>query len=250
MRFPLPALDDLNPAPHVRSVLEWLGNAEGRRPRRMSVSSDGSRAHIEVRGAERPERSALTRDVKAALEILAGVDWAEVDVAIGRAVVCFDPDAVTAAELVEAIAAVEALHGAAYERFPHHRPDHPADREPIQRHVFGIAADIVGIGVATGVRALRIVRIPAEIPGLVAIADGQPRVKRFVENRLGRPATDVILVSANALSQALGQGPLGLVVDVAHRSGVVGELQARRAVWYQARARDGARTAQHSPPSD
>jgi cation-transporting ATPase I len=199
----------------------------------MSVSSDGSRAHIEVRGAERPERSALTRDVKAALEILAGVDWAEVDVAIGRAVVCFDPDAVTAAELVEAIAAVEALHGAAYERFPHHRPDHPADREPIQRHVFGIAADIVGIGVATGVRALRIVRIPAEIPGLVAIADGQPRVKRFVENRLGRPATDVILVSANALSQALGQGPLGLVVDVAHRSGVVGELQARRAVWYR-----------------
>ena len=86
-------------------------------------------------------------------------------------------------------------------------------------------------GVATGVQALRFVRIPAEIPGVVSLADGQPRMRRLLENRLGRPATDVALVVANALAQALGQGPIGLVVDIAYRANVVGELQARRDVW-------------------
>jgi cation-transporting ATPase I len=227
----LPAPSDLNPVPLVRGILGWLGNADGRRQRRASVSRDGRRAHIEVRGAHRQERASLVRDVKAALERLAGVDWAEVDALIGRAIIFFDPASVSVEDLVAAIQAVEDVHGAADERFPHDRPDHPADREPLQRNVFAIVADVVGVGVATGVQALRVARIPAEIPGLISIADSQPRVRRLLENRLGRPATDVTLVTANALSQALGQGPLGLVVDIAHRVNVVGELQARLAVW-------------------
>jgi cation-transporting ATPase I len=229
--IPLPLPADLNPVPRVRSVLGWLGNSEGRRGRRASVSTDGRRAHIEVRGAHRPERAKLVRDVRHALEKLDGVDWAEVDAVVGRAIVFFDPGSVDAEDLIAAIEAVEALHDASDERFPHDRPDHPADREPIQRNTFAIVADIVGVGVATSVQALRVVRIPAEIPGLISLADAQPRVRRFLENRLGGPVTDVTLVTANALSQALGQGPLGLVVDIAHRVGLVGELQARNAVW-------------------
>jgi cation-transporting ATPase I len=229
--LPLRVPVELNPMTHVRGVLGWLGNSEGRRGRRASVSADGRRAHIEVRGAHRPERAGLVGDVKHALEGLSGVDWAEVDVVVGRAIVFFDPASIGAADLVPAIEAVEELHGVTDERFPHDRPDHPADREPLQRNGYAIVADIVGIGFATGVQALRVVRLPAEIPGLVSLADAQPRVRRFLENRLGRPATDVALVTANALSQALGQGPLGLFVDIAHRVGLVGELQARNAVW-------------------
>ena len=195
------------------------------------MSADGRRAHIEVRGAHRPERAALVRDVKHALEGLSGVDWAEVDVVVGRVVVFFDPQSVGADDLIPTIEAVEELHGVSDERFPHDRPDHPADREPLQRNGYAIVADVVGIGFATGVQALRVVRLPAEIPGIVSLADAQPRVRRFLENRLGRPAADVTLVTANALSQALGQGPLGLFVDIAHRLGLVGELQARNAVW-------------------
>ena len=145
--------------------------------------------------------------------------------------VSFDPEAGGVDRLIATIEAVEALHGASDERFPGDRPDHPGDREPIQRQAFAIAADVVGLGFATGVQALRLVRIPSEIPGVVSIADSQPRIRRFLEDRLGRPATDVTLATANALSQALGQGPLGLVVDIAHRVGVVGELQARQSVW-------------------
>ena len=231
LTLPLPALSDLNPVPRVRDVLGWLGNAEGRPHRRSTISADGRHAHIEVRGAHRLGRAELVHDVKVALEALHGVDWAEVDTVVGRAVVVFDPETVNGEDLIGTIEAVEQLHGATGERFPHDRPDHPADREPIQRNVFAVIADVLGVGVATGVQVLRVVRIPAEVPGLISLADSQPRLRRFLENRLGRPATDVMLVSANALSAALSQGPLGLVVDISHRAGLIGELQARRAVW-------------------
>jgi cation-transporting P-type ATPase I len=231
IRSCIAGLRALNPAPRAQAVVGWLGNTEGRRQRRIAVSSDGRRAHIEVRGANLPNRAALVRDVERALTRLDGVDWAEVDAIVGRVVVAFHPESVSADDLVAALETVEDAHDAAGERFPHDRPDHPADREPIQRNVFAIAASVGGVGVATGMRALRFARIPAEIAGVGSIAESQPRVRRFVENRLGRPATDATLVTVNALAQALGQGPLGLVVDVAHRVGIDGELRARRAVW-------------------
>jgi cation-transporting ATPase I len=184
-----------------------------------------------VRGAQRPDHAPLVRNVKSALARLDGVDWAEVDAIVGRAVIVFDPESVQTDELIETIETVENRHGASHERFPLDRPDHPADVEPIERNLFGIAADVVGMGVATGVQVLRVLRIPAEIPGIVAVVDGQPRVRRFFENRFGRPVTDATLVTANALAQALGQGPAGLVVDIAHRVATVSELRARRSVW-------------------
>ena len=231
IRLPVP--EQWDPIVRVRAVRDWLGNAEGRRHRRVSVSSDGGRAHIEVRGAHRPERAALVHDVREALERLEGVDWAEVDAVVGRAVVVFDPGSIEPDDLIDAIETVEEMHDAGEERFPHDRPDHPADTEPIQRNVFAIVADVVGIGFATAVQVVRVVPIPAEIPGVISLVDSQPRVRRFLENRLGRPTTDFVLVSANAFTQALGQGPIGLMVDVTHRMGSLGEMQSRRAVWYR-----------------
>jgi cation-transporting ATPase I len=227
-----PLLPVLDPLAALRGMLGWLDSADGRRHRRAVMSSDG-RAHIEVRGAQRPERAALVADVKAALERLRGVNWAEVNAIIGRAVVVFDPEALSVSDLISTIETVEELHEANDERFPHNRPDHPADREPIQRNLFAIAADVAGLGVATVAQTLHLPRMPFEIPGLVSVVESQRRVRGFLENRLGRSATDVMLATANALTQALGQGPLGLIVDVAHRGGVLQELQARRVVWAQ-----------------
>jgi cation-transporting P-type ATPase I len=194
------------------------------------VSRDGH-AHIEVRGVHGPAWSALLSEVRAALERLEGVDWAEVDAIVGRVVIVFDPEALNADDLVATIETVEDAHGARDERFPHDRPDHPADREPIQRNVFAIVADVAGLGFATAAQTLRFVPIPAEIPGVIALVDSQPRLRRFLENRFGRPVADVTLAGANALAQAVGQGPLGLLVDIAHRTSSVSELQARRGVW-------------------
>lgn len=225
MRLPVP-IDPLAP---VRTVRSWLGNAEGRRHRRSTVT--GNRAHIEVRGVQDTERSAMVEDLRSALTAIDGVDWAEVDAIVGRAVVLFDPDAVELDDIVSVVEDVEETHEASDERFPHDRPDHPADTEPIQRHAVALGADALGFGVAAISQALRITRIPAEIPGIVALIDGQPRFRRFLENRIGPPATDLTITTTAALAQALSAGPVGLVVDMAHRSSLIAEQAARRSAW-------------------
>ena len=79
-----------------------FGNAEGRMHRRVDVSDDGH-AHIEMRGADRPEHAALAADAKAAIERLDGVEWAEVDAVVGRLIVVFDPEAIEADDLIESL---------------------------------------------------------------------------------------------------------------------------------------------------
>jgi cation-transporting ATPase I len=212
------------------SALRWLGNADGRLHRRVDVSSAG-RASIEVRGVDRPEHAALAADAKAAVEQLEGVHWAEVDGILGRIVVVFDPGSIDVDDVIETLGTVEEIHEVHDERFPHGRPDHPADREPILLNLFGIAADLAGLGYATAAQTLHFMRLPSEIPGLVAVADNSPRVRRFLEQRLGPPATDVVMTTTNAAAQALGQGPLGLVVDIGHRSIKLGEQRSRSATW-------------------
>ena len=236
MRLPvsLPSIDLTVPAP-LRQVQRWLGDREGRHSRRSSVVDD--RAHIEVRGALDHTFRGLAPAVKAALEDIEGVQWAEVDAIIGRAVILFDPSAVELDDLVSAIEDVEESHGTAEERFPHHQPDHPDDLEPIQRRAMAAAADVVGLGVVVAGQTLRLARIPAEIPALVSLADSQPRIRGVLERRLGPPATDLVVAGANATAQALGQGAIGLLVDVTHQSARIGEQLARRSVW---REREGA----------
>ena len=197
--------------------------------RRIDVADGGRTSRSE--GAHASERDALRADVKEAIEALDGVHWAEVDAVVGRLVVVFDPEAIDAEDLIETIETVEDIHEVSDERFPHDRPDHPSDREPIQRNLFGIAADIAGLSVATTARALNMMPLPAEIPGLVSLADNQPRVKRFLEGRLGPPAADVVMTSTSAFAQALGQGPLGLMVDISQRSLTLQEQRSRNAAW-------------------
>ena len=232
MSFPLPTsvVDVLDPTGVVRSAARWFGNAEGRMHRRVHVSSSG-RASIEVRAADRPEHAALTADAKVAIERLEGVHWAEVDALLGRIVVVFDPETLDVDDVIETLETVEEVHEVENERFPHDRPDHPADREPMQLNLFGIAADAAGLGFATAARTLHFMRLPSEIPGLIAVADNSPRVSRFLAQRLGAPTADVVMTTTNAVAQALGQGPLGLVVDIGHRSIKLGEQRSRQVAW-------------------
>lgn len=219
----------IDPFGPVRQVRRWLGNAEGRLHRRTTVT--GTRAHIEVRGADDPSHAAMVTELREALTAVKGVNWAEVDAVLGRAVVLFDPESIEVDDLVSVVEDVEEAHGTASDRFPHDRPDHPSDREPIQRNAFALVADTLGLGVASVSQSLRLVPIPAEIPGVLSLIDSQPRVRGFLENKLGRPATDVTVAATSALAQALGQGPVGLSVDMAHRVGLIAEQRARRSAW-------------------
>jgi len=206
----------LLPVPTRRQRRSWVGNG---------------RAHVEVRGAHRADTGAFLGHVEAALEELEGVHWAEVNAAVGRVVVAFDGEQLDVEDLVDVVEGVEEAHDMHAERFPLDRPEHPADSAPLRRHVFALGADVAGLGVSVFGRVLQATPIPFEVASIVSVVDSLPRVRHQFESRVGAPVADLTLALANSFAQALGQGPLGLAVDIAHRSLQIGEVQSRQRLW-------------------
>jgi cation-transporting ATPase I len=201
----------------------------------------GRTAHIEIRGLhphgraglDHHRRAALGAGVAQALRRVDGVAWAEINVAVGRAVVAFDPDAVGVEGLIDVVEAVEEAHGVVHERFAFERPDHPADVEAERRALAAIVADVAGLALGGLGVALRLSPLPVEAASLFTLLDSHPRLRHLIEERFGPGVTDAGLAVANAVAQGLGQGPLGLVVDLSHRTSLVSEARARRRCFAQ-----------------
>ncbi len=201
----------------------------GRRKRRIWAGN--GRVHIEVRGIERPDSERFVHGLEKALSAVEGVHWAEVNVIAGRVVAAYDGDGVDVGDLVDVVEAVEDAHGARGAPFPATRPEHPADPEPLQRDLVALGADVLGLGVSIFGQVLRATPFPGEVAAAISFVDSNPRLRRVVENRLGRPAADLSLSLASAMTQAVSQGPLGLLVDIGHRAGLAREQVARRDGW-------------------
>jgi cation-transporting ATPase I len=189
------------------------------------------RAHIEVRAVHRPGHEQLIKDLEAALNGVEGVQWAQVNAVLGRVVVVFDPDGPSPDDLLEMIEGIEEGHEVADDRFPHERPEHPGDFEPLRRDAIALGADVVGLGVSVFGQVLRATPFPVELASVVSLIDHEPRLRGFFEHHLGAPVTDLGLGLSNAFVQALSQGPLGLVVDIGHRANLMRESQERRNSW-------------------
>src|ERR1035437_9465368 len=201
----------------------------GRRHRRVWVA-DG-RAHIEVRAVCRPGHEHIARHVERALRDVEGVHWAQVNAVVGRVVIVFDPEGVDTDDLLGVIEGVEEAHDVHEERFSHDQPEYPGDFEPLRRNLIAIGADVAGLGASVVGQLLRFSPFPTELASVVSLAESEPRIRQFLEDRLGVPATDLGLGLSNAFAQAISQGPLGLVVDMTNRANVVGELRARRSTF-------------------
>ena len=211
----------------VGSALDRM--SPGRRHRRVWVA-DG-RAHIEIRSVSRPGQAHVARHVEEALRDVEGVHWAQVNAVVGRVVVVFDPEGVETDDLLDVIEGVEEAHDVHEERFSHTEPEHPGDYEPIRRNLIAIGADVAGLGASVVGQLLRLSPFPTELASIVSLAESEPRLRHFLENRLGVPATDLGLGLSNAFAQAISQGPLGLVVDITNRTNVTSELRARRSTF-------------------
>jgi cation-transporting P-type ATPase I len=189
------------------------------------------RAHIEVKGIHLAANADFARRVEGELSRLEGVHWAQANPVLGRVVVAFDEGQLSMDDLTRVVEGLEDAHGLADERFPYDRPEHPADSEPLQRQLYAIGADIGGLGLGLAGRLLRASPLVGEVASLVSLVDAAPRLRGQLENRLGRAATDLGLAVGNAVAQGLAQGPLGLVVDIAHRGLHADEIRARRHAW-------------------
>ena len=227
--------------PHAAAALSAVANrlpkSPGRRHRRRWVGN--GRAHIEVKGLHRPESHFVAQHVEAALTAIHGVDWAQVNALVGVVVVAFDGDQIDVDDLIDAVSGVEEAHDLSEERFPHDRPDHPADPETIHRQLYAIGANVCGLGLGLAERVFlgqfgRLARrnpLIGQAASTLSLLDSTPVVRRAIEGRLGRAATDIGLAVGSAISQGLAYGPLGLVVDIAHRGLLLDEHRARRDLW-------------------
>ena len=202
-----------------------------RRTRRRWCTA--GRVHLELRQVPAADAPSYGGRVENALARIDAVDWAEVNPYLLRVVVAHDPRVVTTDQLEEVLEQAEAECGADRYGFRTEGPEHPGDHEPIVRDFLSLGADVVGLGIALVGRARRFRPLPIEIDvaALVSVVEGAPRVRRLVERRVGSPLADLGLSVANAVGQGLAQGPLGPVVDIAHRVSLYGELVARRRAW-------------------
>ncbi len=189
------------------------------------------RADIEVRTASRPDSPRLARRVETELARLKGVQWAEVNGVLGRVLVTFDGDSLDLGDLLEVVEAAEERESVQDERFSLDRLEHPGDDDHIRRAMASLLADVAGIGLSAFGVALSVSPLPVELASLVTIVDNEPRLRRFIEEAVGAPAADVGLAMLNAGAQGIGQGPLGLLVDGLHRTGLLRESLARRSTW-------------------
>jgi len=166
----------------------------GRRHRRVWVA--GGRAHIEVRTGRRVGSEALGADLKAALEALDGVHWAEINGVVGRVMVAFDEGSLDIVALLAVVEAIEEIFGVEHEPFGFDRPEHPGDGAAIRRAQFALAADLAGLTLGAFGSLLQATPIPVELAAVVSLVDYQPRLRRALENRLGPTVTDAGLAGA------------------------------------------------------
>jgi cation-transporting ATPase I len=214
----------------TESTVGWLPiPGLGRTARRTWVGN--GRAHIEVRGVDRPGSEAMSKHLEERLRLLPGVHWAEVNAVMARVIVAFDGDQVSVDDLVDTIGDVEEAHDTRTECFPKDRPEHPADVEPLRRQLLALGSDAAGIVLATLRPRLGLHTAREDLASVLAVIDATPRLRRELTERLGRPTADLTLAIVGATMQGLAQRPIGLLVDAAHRALLISEITARREVW-------------------
>jgi calcium-translocating P-type ATPase len=187
------------------------------------------RLHLAVRGITQDRNAALARAVAAELPRHPGVRWAVVNAALGTVVVS------CGGEVAEAglIAVIERLERD-YSVQPESASARPVAIDRVPAAVTALAANVAGLSLAGAGRALRTVRLPAELGSLVNFIDTQPRLRAVVERAVGPGRADVTLAAANAFAQSAAQGVSGLALDVGQRGAQLAEALMQRDAWARA----------------
>jgi len=203
---------------------------DGARAPRVVWRAEG-RVYIGVRGVRHDRGAALARAVEDRLARHPCVCWAAVNAPLGVVVVAAcGGEAPTTAELIEIIEQLEAEYSA--------EPGRPGDSagliNRVPTAVAPLAVGAAGLTFAGLGRALRAVRLPAELSSVVQLVDTQPRLRAAVERATGPDGADLILAAANSLAQSAAQGVGGLALDVSLRIAQLAEAVLQRDAWARA----------------
>jgi cation-transporting P-type ATPase I len=199
-----------------------------RLPGARHVWRGGHHALIETRGITDPSADDLRDRLDELLRDLEGINWAEVNALTGRVAVDYDPGTVTVGEVVRLVRAAEAQGG---DRPPRDAPSHPADADTALRNAVTIAADALGVWLALLGKVAHLAPVPIELGSIASLIENQPRVRAQVERAIGPRNADTVLGVWSAVASGMAQGPLGLLVDIAHRAGQLAEINAHQRAW-------------------
>ncbi|WP_312018721.1 cation-translocating P-type ATPase [Streptomyces sp. I05A-00742] len=204
----------------------------GRDRARRRVWTSAGRTHLEVRGLaggdERHDR--LATALCTALRRLEGVRWAEVNAVLGHLVVDADEDRVPVGDLLELVERIEEEHLGAG-TFGAGGPRPPFDEVPATLAKVALAADCVGLVCSTARRLSPLPALPPSLRLPAVLAETQPRLRRLLEDRLGREHAEALLAASNATVHALTRGTAPLTLDLVRRLWQLAEIHARQGVW-------------------
>ena len=189
-----------------------------------------SRAWIEVRGLDGDDE--LGHRVLDAVRAHPGVTSASLNRPVSRVVVGISGQDTTLRDLCRIVSNVEKSCGAR-RKFSATAPaaNLPGDGVVLATRAVTVAATATGLGIALTGRALRWPRVPVSaLAGVVAV-DYQPWLRRLVEDRIGRPATDTLMTLALAAAETATQSPASLSVDLLMQSLKAAECHAEARAW-------------------
>ena len=206
------------------------------------------RAWVEVRGLEGPTGAELATAVLSAARALPGVTSVRLNHPLSRLVVGLDssaPDVVSLRELCRVVADTENHYRRAASRG---RPPAslPGDGTTQMLRALTLGANAAGLGLATLGRLLRLPGLPLGLEAGVIVVDYQPRLRRLLEESIGKQATDALLSLAGAGVHTLNQAPTALAVDLSMEAMRAGEERAAARAWRRREA-ELADYADHPP---
>ncbi|MEO6794384.1 MAG: cation-translocating P-type ATPase [Mycobacterium sp.] len=209
------------------------------------------RAWIEVRGLDEPTGAELATAVLGAVRALPGVTSVRLNHPLARLVVGLDSaaaDVVSLRELFRVVSDIENQYRrvATRGRTSTSRPGLPGDGMTQTLRTLTVGAHVVGLGVATAGRLLRLPGLPLGLEAGVTFIDYQPRLRRLLEDNFGKQAADTLLALASATVHTLNQAPTALAVDLSVEAMRAGEERAAERAWRR-REPDLAEYADHPP---
>ncbi|OSC42679.1 haloacid dehalogenase [Mycobacterium decipiens] len=190
------------------------------------------RAWIEVRGLDSVGGDELGRVVLDAVQAHPGVTSASLNYPLSRVVVDIDDAGISLGELCRVVDDAEQ----AEDRYrPSQDTDQPGslpgDGVVLAIRAATVAANAAGLGLALAGRALRWPRFPLGFEAAVAAVDYQPWLRRLLEDRIGKVATDTVLELAMAAAHTVTQSPAALAVDLTMESLKAAECRAEASAW-------------------
>ncbi len=192
-----------------------------------------SRAWIEVRGLDGDgDLEELGHRVLDAVRAHPGVAGASLNRPLSRVVVGISGQHTSLGDLCRIVSNVEKSCGAK-QKIGATAPaaNLPGDGVVLATRAVTVAATATGLGIALTGRALRWPRVPVSaLAGVVAV-DYQPWLRRLVEDRIGRPATDTLMTLASVAAETATQSPASLSVGLLMQSLKAAESRAGARAW-------------------